>query len=374
MKKCTSLVHLVRNGILLLLILSPLSIVEAKANSAPTPANLKSQKCIAKLSDSLKVGQLLLPIVPDPKTARAYAAQGLVTGVVVIGAVNKTQAASYQMLLAQPSPVPLLVASDEEGGTVQRYRLLLGSLPSARRLALTQTVDETRSTFEVYGKRLKKLGVSVALAPVADVGDGPGIGYRSFSRDAEVVGTYAQAVANGYLAAGVTPVYKHFPGHGRASADTHKSLALTPSLKELRKSDLKPFVALRDSNGIAVMVGHLSVPGLTKGAPATVSREAIDGLLRNEIGFDGVVFSDAFGMGAIVNYLPIQAATVRFIQAGGDVIILPTLADVARVHANLVLAVKKKEISDERLDDSVRRVLTMKGVEPCSITQLRKRD
>jgi len=369
MKKCTSLVPLARHGILLLLILSTISNSETKANSAPKPGNLKSQECIAKLSDSLKVGQLLLPIVPDPKSATAYVAQGLVTGVVVIGAVSKTQAASYQTLLTQPSPVPLLIASDEEGGTVQRYRLLLGSLPSARRLALTQTVDEARSTFEVYGRRLKKLGVSVALAPVADVGDGPGIGSRSFSGDAEIAGAYAQAVANGYLAAGVTPVYKHFPGHGRASADTHKSLALTPSLKELRKSDLKPFTALRNSKGIAVMVGHLSVPGLTKGVPATVSREAIDGLLRNEIGFDGVVFSDAFGMGAIVNYLPIETATVRFIQAGGDVIIVPTLTDVARVHANLVLALKRKEISATRLNDSVRRVLAMKGIEPCSITK-----
>jgi len=311
--------------------------------------------------------------VPDPKLATAYAAQGLVTGVVAIGAVSKTQAAAYQTLLAQPSPVPLLLASDEEGGTVQRYRVLLGTLPSARRFALTRTVDETRAAFEDYGKKLKKLGVSVALAPVADVGGGPGIGSRSFSGDADVAGAYAQAVAKGYLAAGVTPVYKHFPGHGRASADTHKSLALTPPLRDLRKSDLKPFSTLRDSKGVAVMVGHLSVPGLTKGAPATVSREAIDGLLRNEIGFDGVVFSDAFGMGAIANYLPMEAATVRFIQAGGNVIILPTLGGVAGVHSNLVLAVKKKEISAARLNDSVRRVLAMKGVEPCSIAQPRLR-
>jgi len=133
MKKCISLAPLARHGILLLLILSTFSNSETKANSAPKPANLKSQECIAKLSDSLKVGQLLLPIVPDPKAARAYAAQGLVTGVVVIGAVTRAQAASYQTLLVQPSPVPLLLASDEEGGTVQRYRLLRGSLRSARR-------------------------------------------------------------------------------------------------------------------------------------------------------------------------------------------------------------------------------------------------
>jgi len=373
MKKCTSLVPLARRGTLALLILSTLSNPGTKANSAPDPANLRSQECIAKLSNSFKVGQLLLPIVPDPKLATAYAAQGLVTGVVAIGAVSKTQAAAYQTLLAQPSPVPLLLASDEEGGTVQRYRVLLGTLPSARRFALTRTVDETRAAFEDYGKKLKKLGVSVALAPVADVGGGPGIGSRSFSGDADVAGAYAQAVAKGYLAAGVTPVYKHFPGHGRASADTHKSLALTPPLRDLRKSDLKPFSTLRDSKGVAVMVGHLSVPGLTKGAPATVSREAIDGLLRNEIGFDGVVFSDAFGMGAIANYLPMEAATVRFIQAGGNVIILPTLGGVAGVHSNLVLAVKKKEISAARLNDSVRRVLAMKGVEPCSIAQPRLR-
>lgn len=360
-------------GLLAVLAISMLATPGTRASSAPAPASATAQECIARLPDSLKVGQLLLPIVPDPKSATAFAGQGLITGVIAIGSVSRAQAAGYQTLLAQPSQIPLLVASDEEGGTVQRYRVLLGSLPSARRFALTRTVDETRAAFEEYGKKLKKLGVSVALAPVADVGGGPGIGSRSFSNDAAIAGAYAQAVAKGYLAAGVTPVYKHFPGHGRASADTHKALAMTPPLNDLRKSDIKPFLRLRESNGVAVMVGHLSVPGLTKGAPATVSREAIDGLLRKELGFDGLVFSDAFGMSAIANYLPIETAATRFIQAGGDIIILPTISSSAVVHSSLLQAVKKKEISSTRLNESVRRVFAMKGVAPCSIAPSRLR-
>lgn len=329
--------------------------------------------CIAKLSDQLKVGQLLLPIVATPNSAAAYATQGLLTGVAAIGVVDKSRATEYQKLLKLDSPIPLLLASDEEGGTVQRYRTLLGALPSARRLSKTKTAAEIEALFADYGEQLKNWGVTLALAPVADVAGGPGIGSRSFSDDADRVTAFSRAVAEGYLSSGVTPVYKHFPGHGRASVDTHKALALTPTLEEMRKSDLKPFVSLRELAGVAVMVGHLSVPGLTDGAPATVSRSAIDGLLRKELGFNGVVISDALGMGAIASYTTLETAAVRFVQAGGDILILPTLASTSQVHARLLSAMKKKEISAARLNESVRRVLEMKGVDPCSVVALKQR-
>jgi beta-N-acetylhexosaminidase len=326
-----------------------------------------SESCIAALSDPVKVGQLLLPIVSDPASAAAYAGQGLITGVVAIGKVDKVRARGYKSLLRKPSPVPLLLASDEEGGTVQRYRALLGEIPSARRLAASRTTEEAKILFAAYGKKLRSWGVSVVLAPVADVSGGPGIGTRSFSGDPQVVSAFARAAAEGYLSAGIVPVYKHFPGHGRASADTHKELASTPSLKELRKVDLVPYENLEDLEGAAVMIGHLAVPGISGGAPATVSSGVISGLLRRDLGYTGVVISDAFGMGAIAGYMPIETATVRFILAGGDILLLPTLASTSMIHASLLQALRKGTISSARLNGSVHRVLIMKGIDPCAI-------
>lgn len=336
--------------------------IAVRSDSART-----AESCIAALSDSVKVGQLLLPIVSDPASAAAYAGQGLITGVVAIGKVDKVRARGYRSLLAKPSPVPLLLASDEEGGTVQRYRALLGEIPSARRLAASSTTSEVEALFAAYGKKLRSWGVSVVLAPVADVSGGPGIGTRSFSDDPQVVSAFARAAAEGYLSAGIVPVYKHFPGHGRASADTHKELASTPSLKELRKVDLVPYESLEDLEGAAVMIGHLAVPGISGGAPATVSSGVISGLLRRDLGYTGVVISDAFGMGAIAGYMPIEAATIRFILAGGDVLLLPTLASTSTIHASLLQALRKGTISSARLNESVHRVLIMKNIDPCAI-------
>jgi len=341
--------------------------VAGNANAERPESPRTSESCIAALSDSVKVGQLLLPIVSDPASAAAYAGQGLITGVIAIGKVDKVRARSYKSLLSKPSPVPLLLASDEEGGTVQRYRTLLGEIPSARRLAASRTTEEVETLFAAYGKKLRSWGVSVVLAPVADVSGGPGIGSRSFSDDPLVVSAFARAAAKGYLSAGIAPVYKHFPGHGRASADTHKVLASTPSLKELRKADLVPYESLKELDGVAVMIGHLAVPDLSEGAPATVSSAVINGLLRRDLGYDGVVISDAFGMGAIAGYEPIETATIRFVLAGGDILLLPTLGSVSMIHASLLQALKKGTLSSARLNESVRRVLIMKKIDPCAI-------
>lgn len=131
--------------------------------------------------------------------------------------------------------------------------------------------------------------------------------------------------------------------------------------------DIVPYESLEELDGVAVMIGHLAVPGLSGGAPATVSSAVIDGLLRRELGYSGVVISDAFGMGAIAGYLPIETATTQFILAGGDVVLLPTLASTSTIHANLMRALKKGTISQARLNESVRRVLKMKKIDPCAI-------
>jgi beta-N-acetylhexosaminidase len=199
---------------------------------------------------------------------------------------------------------------------------------------------------------------------VLDVGAAPGIGNRSFGDDAAIVTEYGRAVADGLTEAGVLPVFKHFPGHGRASVDSHLGLPLVPSIDELWASDLLPYVELvgdHRRDGAAVMVGHLSVPGLSGDLPTSLSPETINGLLKNQIGFDGLVFTDAMNMGAIVENFGTLDAIVRAFGAGADIAILGSLADVTPVLDHLVATAAGDPGFEALLELRAMRVLGAKG-------------
>ncbi|MEU4254052.1 glycoside hydrolase family 3 N-terminal domain-containing protein, partial [Amycolatopsis sp. NPDC026612] len=173
--------------------------------------------------------------------------------------------------------VPVAVSVDEEGGRVQRIDDLDGDLPSARTMAATKSPDEVRTLAAERGRQLRARGVTVDFAPDTDVTDAPDddvIGDRSFSPDPARVKTYAKAFAAGLRDAGVQPVLKHFPGHGHGSGDSHTGTVVTPPLAQLRAVDLVPYRDVADYGPVAVMVGHLDVPGLTDGVPASLSPAA----------------------------------------------------------------------------------------------------
>ncbi|MGI9641710.1 MAG: glycoside hydrolase family 3 N-terminal domain-containing protein, partial [Acidimicrobiia bacterium] len=213
---------------------------------------------------------------------------------------------------------------------------------------------------------MAELGVNMALAPVVDVGAGPGIGTRAYSESPEVVAAYAGAVAEGFLSADVIPMLKHFPGHGRASGDSHESLPNTPPLSELSGSDLLPFRDLLVIEGTAVLVGHLAVPGLTDGLPASVSPEAIDGLLRGDMGFDGLVMTDSLAMGAMASFGEIEAARLALL-AGADIIIVSGPAQVPVLIEALQGSIAAGTLSWDVIDDSVERILDAKDIDPCTL-------
>jgi len=212
---------------------------------------------------------------------------------------------------------------------------------------------------------LAGLGVTVDLAPVLDVGGSPGIGDRSFSDDPEVVSTHGIAFAEGLMAGGLVPVVKHFPGHGRANADSHDELATTPPLDELWEVDLLPFILTPD--GAAVMVGHLAVPGLTGGVPATLSPAVVTGLLRDDLGFDGVVLTDDLAMGAVANLLDVATAARLALIAGADLLMIGGLANVVPAAWSLIAALDDGSLDEQWLDEAVQRVLAMRGVDPCTL-------
>lgn len=354
------------------------SLASASSSASPTTvpvANSCGASELAKLSVRQKLAQLIVVGVTGAADAQQIVENEEIGGIFVGSWTDKailTSGAAAR--ISQNSPIPLMVTVDQEGGRVSRLSALGIEHASARELAQTKTPEQVRAIAADVGRKLKRLGVTVDFAPVADVSDESDnevIGDRSFSNDPAVVTEYAGAYAAGLADAGITPVYKHFPGHGHGSGDSHLGVVTVPSLAELQDSDLVPFrTLLRDPGTAGAMVGHLIVPGLTKGLPASISRPAIQ-MLRTGVGydgprFDGVIYSDDLsGMAAISAQYPIEQAVEKFILAGGDVALWLSTDRVGSVLDNLERAVSSGRLAPARLDDKVVRILRSKGVVNC---------
>lgn len=253
----------------------------------------------------------------------------------------------------------LVVATDEEGGAVQRLALL-GELPSQQ--AVSEQLDPTEATRVIadHAESVADVGVDLVLGPVVDIvpvdGNVPLTRSRFFTGGPNEVAAYAGAYIAGWGSAGLVSVLKHFPGHGGASGDTHDEQGMTASLDELAAWDLIPYRELAGTSS-AVMVGHLTVPGLTDGVPATQSSAAV-GYLRGELGYgDALVMTDALGMQAVG--LPEDEASVRAIAAGIDVVIFTNTARTGAVINALERAVAAGTVSEDRVTESAARVLRL---------------
>lgn len=343
------------------------------ATTAPpsSPPACDPAGMVASWPTEQQVAQLLMVGVdPDtPDEVRSVVANHGVGGVFVGG--NPTTLFETGTLRDLPSlgPVPPLVAVDDEGGRVTRIDALAGPLPSAREMAQSMSPAEVRSLAAERGAALRELGVTMDLAPVVDVADQPAdevIGDRSFGDDPDQVIAYAGAFAAGLIDAGVIPVLKHFPGHGRATGDSHVEAVSTPPLDDLRQSDLLPYQALA-TGPAGVMVGHLDVPGLTSpGQPTSVSPAAINGLLRTDLGFGGLVMTDDLGsMAAIADRYTLVEAVEAALAAGADMALWVTSAELPVVIDHLVGAVESGQLDRAQVTRSVLRVLGVKGVDPC---------
>ena len=264
---------------------------EASAPSSTAPERARAAACseaealVNTLSTRDKLAQLLMVGVTGAEDARAVAANHHVGGI-MIGSwtdFSMLQDGSLPGIAASTGPLPLAVSVDEEGGRVQRLAPIIGSQPSPRILAATSSPDEVYGIALERGRAMKQLGITVDFAPVVDVTDAPDdtvIGDRSFGSDAETVTTYAGAYARGLRDAGLLPVLKHFPGHGRGSGDSHSGGVSTPPIEQLQADDLIPYRTLTTEHPVAVMLGHMQVPGLTGTDQASLSKPAYD-LLRS---------------------------------------------------------------------------------------------
>jgi beta-N-acetylhexosaminidase len=175
------------------------------------------------------------------------------------------------------------------------------------------------------------------------------------------------ATIEGLSDGGVLPVVKHFPGHGSADSDSHLGRSVGPPLAQLHESDLVPFRAAISSKKIAVMVGHIEVPDLTDGLPSSLSKAAIDGLLRNDLGFDGLVVTDSLNMRSVSDRWTVDEAVVMSVAAGADLMILGKLADVGLAFDAIDRAVHGGLISVDRVNDAATHVLRAKNVNACTL-------
>lgn len=318
-----------------------------------------------------RLAQLLM-VGGQSKQAAEDAVDAGVGGIFLHGDGTAVFQDRYLESLKDAAAAGLVVSVDDEGGRVQRIEGVAGPMPSAREMAATMSVPEVRALAEERGQVSRDLGVTMDLAPVVDVsaqGEDEVIGDRSFSDDPEVVAAYARAVAEGLIAAGISPVFKHFPGHGRAQGDSHRGPSVAPRLAQLERSDLLPYRDLLGEVPVdaGVMIGHLDVPGLTgPGQPATVSPAAVNGLLRRDIGFDGLVVTDDLsGMRAITGRFGVGEASVRALVTGAD-LLLYMEADVPAVVDVLEAAVAEGRLSEDAVNTSALRVLAAKDFDPCS--------
>ncbi|EHY89843.1 glycoside hydrolase family 3 N-terminal domain-containing protein [Saccharomonospora azurea] len=337
----------------------------------PSPTGEPGGECasvIDGLSPRERAAQLLVVGVDetDPASAVALVRDNKVGGIFIGGnATTLFTGDALEQVQQAAGDIPVSVAVDDEGGRVQRIDELVGPMPSARQMAATMSPDEVRELAAERGRQMRDYGITVDYAPVVDLTDGPAngvIGDRSFSADPQKATEYAAAFAHGLADSDVRPVIKHFPGHGRANGDSHQGLVTTPPLDDLRQSDLVPYEDLGVyPDGTEVMVGHLNVPGLTDGTPASLSPEAYR-LLREDFGYDGPVLTDDLGaMRAISDSYTLDEAVLLALQAGADQPLWSAGGDVGPVLDRLESAMANGDLPQDRVTESLTRVLNAKG-------------
>ncbi|MFE7773013.1 glycoside hydrolase family 3 protein [Streptomyces sp. NPDC057445] len=265
--------------------------------------------------------------------------------------------------LAQPTPIPLLVSTDQEHGIVARVGKPATLMPGAMALGAGGSRSDAREAARIAGAELAAMGITQNYAPVADVNVNPAnpvIGVRSFGSDPESVAGLVVAQVRGYRSAGIASTAKHFPGHGDTKSDSHYSL---PTIHHTREQwselDAPPFRAAIAAGIGSIMTAHIVVPALDPSEdPATLSRPILTGILREQLGYDGVVVTDALDMAGVRQKYGDDRVPVLALKAGCDQLLNPPNLSVAW---NAVLqAVRNGELTEQRIEESILRILLLK--------------
>ncbi len=344
------------------------------------PDGAATEKLLQQMTLEEKVGQVIIAYFEGPTFTPAVAAilrelhpGGLIlystTGNIESAAQTAALTGRIQRHARENNDVPLFIAVDEEGGMVSR---MVGTtvFPGNMALGATGNAELAELGAAVTANELRLLGFNLNFAPVVDVNNNPAnpvIGLRSFGSDPAEVARLGAAMVAPYREAGVIATAKHYPGHGDTSVDSHYGLPLiNHDLNHLNRIELKPFRAMVEAGVPAVMAAHILMPALTgsETLPVTLSPQAL-GYLREELGFAGIIVTDSMSMGAISAHWGLEEATVAAFRAGADVLLFGPWSgtrpeDSRRVFSALRQAVDNGTIPAERLDQAVRRILSLK--------------
>lgn len=328
-----------------------------------------------------KVGQLFwvrpetldFSLNPEKKTLTQTMRQNLeqypVGGIAVFkkNIQDENQLSSLIADFQSASKIPMIVAVDEEGGAVARLAnheaFSLPKYTSARDIGKTGDPEQARQMGRTIGGYLRFYGFNLDFAPVADVGSNPAnpvIGRRAYSTDAQQTAQMVAAAVGGFHEAGMLCTVKHFPGHGDTGQDSHYGTATSyKTWEEMKAMEMLPFEAGIAAGADVVMTAHITTPNATTdGLPASLSYTMITERLRGELGFQGVIVTDALEMNAIKNHFTPAESAVAALRAGVDVLLMPS--DLRAAFDGVVQAVEDGTLSEERLNESVRRILTLK--------------
>lgn len=332
----------------------------------PTPTLSPAEQLLAGMTAEEKVWQLFI-LHPSQLTETGTLltdAEGvteiLPAGGIILDSTNLESEAQTLALIADlqaMSEIPLLVSVDEEGGTVARVGPALGmtTLNSMFHYR-TEGTDRARENARALAEGLASLGFNVDFAPVADVWTNPAntvIGARAYSDDPQQAAELVAAAVEGFHLGGVSATLKHFPGHGDTQEDSHNGAAYAYKTRsELMECEMLPFIAGIEAGAELVMVAHITLPALDAERPATLSEAVVTDLLRGELGFSGLIVTDALSMGAITQAYGDEAALLA-LEAGCDLLLLPEDASAA---AALIL----ERADPARIDESVLRILEWK--------------
>ena len=339
----------------------------------PDPVLTRAEELLAGMSLRAKLCQLMIvrpevltgesPVTAAGETTRLALEQYPVGGLIYSVDNLVTQEQTREMIenTQSYSKIPLIISADEEGGNVGRLMYKLGTTFIHSMYSYKDMGEDTAyQNALTIGTDMVSCLFNTDFAPVADVWTNPAntvIGDRAYSDEFGQASELVAAAVRGFTESGVICCVKHFPGHGDTSTDTHEGAAVVDkSLEELRAGEFLPFEAGIEAGVDMVMVGHITVTAVDD-EPATISHEVITGLLREELGWDGVVVTDSLDMGALAGY-EIGEVCVKYLEAGGDIML--GIPDLAAALTALETAVTEGRLTEQRIDESALRVLMQK--------------
>lgn len=329
----------------------------------------KVDQIVASMSQTEKLGQMVMIGIQGTKVdddSLYMLNQYHMGGVILFDRNMKSPEQVKQLtsdLQAQSNEkVPLFIGIDEEGGDVVRMAEKLTPPPSQKEIGATGDIEQAKTWAIKTAKSLKEMGINVNFAPVADVGSND---KRSYSTDANTVIDFVRAATKGYQQENIIYSLKHFPGIGKGKVDSHVDSSSIDVTKEiLMAEDILPFKTIideNDPNDYFILVSHLKYPALDEEYPASLSSKIMTDLLRNELGYKGIIITDDMEMGAVANHNDFRSIGVNAVKAGADIVLVcHEYEHQQKVYLGLLDAVNSGEISQERIDESVKRIIKVK--------------